>query len=351
LRAHPTLFNIPIIMFTAKAQIDEKWAGFQAGADDYLIKPTLPTELTARIRTLLPRVPAGESAAPPAAVPSPVELTTLPPTPPTPQAPKKKGQTADFSPSDTSLAQGYLIGITAARGGAGATTLAINLSASLTQQGYPTTLIDMDMIQGHVAMYLNQKAKSHLNDLVGLSGSDLQEAIHHSLITLEPKWRLLLSRPNLDHHFRLLVPDQVTTLLKTVLRPGHCVVVDMGRGLDSNSTSIIQKADTILICLQPDRVGMWAAQVLLRRLQNHIGPEKSLHAVMMDFVDGMRLPTNTVAEFLHYPLLATICLNRRELAQTVNRGHVLVRSQPNSQATAEFTNLAVKLLNEKKERA
>jgi Flp pilus assembly CpaE family ATPase len=129
------------------------------------------------------------------------------------------------------------------------------------------------------------------------------------------------------------------------------VVVDLGRGLDANSSLIVQRADSMIICLQPDRVGMWAAQVLLRRLQNQIGLPENLHAVMMDFADGMRLPTNAVADFLHYPLLATISLDRRELAQAVNRGQVLVRSHPQGQAAAAFSILAVKLLRQKTERA
>jgi Response regulators consisting of a CheY-like receiver domain and a winged-helix DNA-binding domain len=44
LRANPETRPIPIIMFTAKTLIDDKVAGFEAGADDYLTKPTHPAE-------------------------------------------------------------------------------------------------------------------------------------------------------------------------------------------------------------------------------------------------------------------------------------------------------------------
>ncbi|HRF97299.1 MAG TPA: response regulator, partial [Aggregatilineales bacterium] len=40
LRGNPLTQDIPIIMFTAKTLIDDKVAGFEAGADDYLTKPT-----------------------------------------------------------------------------------------------------------------------------------------------------------------------------------------------------------------------------------------------------------------------------------------------------------------------
>jgi DNA-binding response OmpR family regulator len=47
--------NIPIIMLTAKSEIDDKIEGFDSGADDYLIKPFELAELLARIRALLRR--------------------------------------------------------------------------------------------------------------------------------------------------------------------------------------------------------------------------------------------------------------------------------------------------------
>lgn len=45
----------PILMLTAKRHVDEKEAGLDAGADDYLTKPFELKELSARIRALLRR--------------------------------------------------------------------------------------------------------------------------------------------------------------------------------------------------------------------------------------------------------------------------------------------------------
>lgn len=47
--------NIPIIMLTALGTIDEKLEGFDAGADDYMVKPFEIRELYARIKALLQR--------------------------------------------------------------------------------------------------------------------------------------------------------------------------------------------------------------------------------------------------------------------------------------------------------
>jgi len=54
-QAHPSL---PVMILTARDQIDDKVAHFEAGADDYLTKPFDFAELLARIKALMRRTPA-----------------------------------------------------------------------------------------------------------------------------------------------------------------------------------------------------------------------------------------------------------------------------------------------------
>ncbi len=51
--------EVPIIMVTARGDSHDVVAGLEAGADDYVTKPFVPKELSARIRALLRRVRAG----------------------------------------------------------------------------------------------------------------------------------------------------------------------------------------------------------------------------------------------------------------------------------------------------
>src|SRR5690606_33845897 len=87
-----------ILMFTAKTQIDDKVTGFEVGADDYLTKPTHPTELQAHVRTLLAR------------------------------APSKKTDEIKLPATDQ---KGFVIGVISVRGGLGVSTIATNLAAAL----------------------------------------------------------------------------------------------------------------------------------------------------------------------------------------------------------------------------
>lgn len=48
-------YEIPVILLTAKNQIEDKEQGYEAGTDDYVVKPFEPKELYFRIQALLRR--------------------------------------------------------------------------------------------------------------------------------------------------------------------------------------------------------------------------------------------------------------------------------------------------------
>ncbi len=56
--------NVPVIMLTAKSTEDDKLAGLDLGADDYVTKPFSPRELVARVRAVLRRGLAEENSGP-----------------------------------------------------------------------------------------------------------------------------------------------------------------------------------------------------------------------------------------------------------------------------------------------
>ena len=96
LRKDPLIGDIPILLFTAKTQVDDKVAGYDSGADDYLTKPVHPAELVAHIKALLSRAQ--------------------------PQ-----------TPFIEEINHGFVIGIVGSKGGLGSSTLAVNVAASLAQ--------------------------------------------------------------------------------------------------------------------------------------------------------------------------------------------------------------------------
>ncbi|AVX21454.1 MULTISPECIES: response regulator transcription factor [Carboxydocella] len=52
--------GVPIIMLTAKSQVESRINGLELGADDYIVKPFSPQELMARVRAILRRTDDSE---------------------------------------------------------------------------------------------------------------------------------------------------------------------------------------------------------------------------------------------------------------------------------------------------
>lgn len=52
-RQKPETANLPILMISAKARQDDKDIGLRVGADEYLTKPVDPSEILARVESLL----------------------------------------------------------------------------------------------------------------------------------------------------------------------------------------------------------------------------------------------------------------------------------------------------------
>ncbi|TQK44074.1 response regulator receiver domain-containing protein [Streptomyces sp. SLBN-118] len=55
LRAAPETASLPVILITARSQEGDVETGFAAGADDYIIKPFSPRELSSRVQAVLTR--------------------------------------------------------------------------------------------------------------------------------------------------------------------------------------------------------------------------------------------------------------------------------------------------------
>jgi two-component system response regulator ResD len=57
-------YAMPVILLTALGEEDDRIAGLEAGADDYLTKPFSPRELALRVRSVLRRAPSPAGAPP-----------------------------------------------------------------------------------------------------------------------------------------------------------------------------------------------------------------------------------------------------------------------------------------------
>jgi two-component system phosphate regulon response regulator PhoB len=55
LRREPATADVPVLLLTARTQEDDVQRAFAAGADDYIVKPFSPRELSSRVGAILAR--------------------------------------------------------------------------------------------------------------------------------------------------------------------------------------------------------------------------------------------------------------------------------------------------------
>jgi DNA-binding response OmpR family regulator len=228
LRADPNTQNIPIIMFTAKTLVDDKVAGFEAGADDYLTKPTHPAELASRVKAVLAR-----SAA-------------------------KRGASAE---------QGTLIGVLGVKGGVGTTTIATNLASALNKKE-TAILADLRPGQGSLSVAMGFARATGLANLMTRPPADINaRSVSGEITSHSSGLRLLLSSIRPKEAQVSMTPDVAEAIVRQLRNLSQLVIVDLGTGLGPVNQRILRDVSHLLIVVDPQRVTL----TMSRALQDALG--------------------------------------------------------------------------------
>ena len=200
LRKNPVTQSTPILMFTAKTQLDDKVTGFESGADDYLTKPTHPTELQAHIKVLLTRMGVKKTE----------EIETV-----------------------SHEHHGRVIGVIAARGGLGVSTLASNLAGALYTRAHDEVILaELTPGQGTLGMDLGVSNQKGLNELLsGTTAEVTREKINSLLAPHSSGLKLLLASENPRDVYLTNQVNQYETLVARLSTLARFVVLDLGSGL------------------------------------------------------------------------------------------------------------------------
>lgn len=220
LRSNPATSNIPIIMFTAKTQVDDKVQGFESGADDYLTKPTQPRELFAHVKAVLAR---GKK-----------------PTSPLPQTAQSRKR-------------GYVTGVMAVKGGLGISTLALNLGISIQARSKKEVIIaEFRPGEGSMALelgFLNPSGMSHL--LQQTPENITQAAVEGELFQHKSGVRLLLSSYDPADSKYILAADHFDSIARYLAYMAHNIVIDLGPGITPITDRVLSYCDEIIVVLEP----------------------------------------------------------------------------------------------------
>ncbi len=220
LRSDPTTSGIPIIMFTAKTQVDDKVEGFEAGADDYLTKPTQPRELFAHMKAVLTRSKKPSGLAP---LPTP------------------------------SQSRGYVTGVMSVKGGLGVSTLALNLGISLQVRTKKDVIIaEFRPGVGSMALDLGYLNPEGLASLLQQSPENItQDMIEGELLLHKSGIRLLISSYNPAHGKYITAIEQFEAIARHLAYMASHVVIDLGPGITPITDKVLAYCNEIIVVLEP----------------------------------------------------------------------------------------------------
>lgn len=312
LRGSDKTANTPILMFTAKSQLDDKVTGFEAGADDYLTKPTHPTELQAHVKALLARSSKGK---------------VNPPTGPVEQP-------------------AYLIGVLAARGGLGVTSVAANLAAALRKK----TSVDVILAEfrpGHGTLCFDLKLSktNGLTELLNTPQADLKRSlvtgklIRHSsgidilAASFQPKDAGLLNNI-----------QQFEVILKRLEFMTRFVIVDLGNGLDLLNQKLAPMFGELLVIVEPFETSIQHSRALLDDLIS-LGVDKSrLHvAVNYRLRSDTHLSVPQVQERIKFPIDVTFTPAPELLQQAARMQTMACLVHEDGLTTQQYNLMATKI--------
>ncbi|PIE80591.1 MAG: hypothetical protein CSA11_07540 [Chloroflexi bacterium] len=347
LRKNDAFDKVPIIMFTAVDDPRQKLAAFDAGADDYLNKPTEPPELVDRVQILLQsaygEMPKVEETATKVVSKPKVASYFLSASEseselPSNEQPKPQAQAeAGF----LLPASRQIIAVMGVRGGVGTTTTAINIASVLSGAGTATTLVDFDAKKGHIGLYLNQKTPGALNALASMSNGEIASQLQAYVAPYAHNLKLLLAHLNVDAQYPIISGTQAAAILMALAVSSKATVVDLGNTFSDVSRSTLELASQVVVCLRPERIALVAARQLLSQLQKILFVSTNVHVVLVDFSGGnSTLPKTAVENFLGHSVEAVVPILPREMAQTTNKAEPIVSLFAQSEAGIAYRQFA-----------
>ncbi len=311
LRATPQTELIPIIMFTAKSQVEDRVEGLEAGADAYLTKPTQPRELLAQVKALL-----------------------------------KRSKTSQTKPVESTQQRGIMTGILAAKGGLGVTSLATNLGIATFQLTKETvTVADFRPGNGDLGHSLGYNTPNGILQLLkrdAISASNVKrELISHSsgvyLLMSPGQPQDAMYMVNKIKHFKAIA-GHLPFISKYVF-------LDLGPSLPPITQAVLEFCDDFLIVLEPSPYSVEQTQTLIDGLYElGIGKGRIQTVLLNRIRSSIQLSWTDVKDQLGLDI-ANVITPAPDLAYKARETNKpMITLQPNSLTAEQYKKLAQVLL-------
>ncbi len=319
--------TIPIIMFTAKTQVDDKVQGFESGADDYLTKPTHPAELIARVKTVLSR--AAQK--------------------------RKEGDTGPYKKKFL----GKTIGVIAAKGGVGVTTLALNLGISLqlalnsqsegAEEGKEDYAVVAEMRpgQGGIAFRLGLTPPEDLTKLLEKQEPVTLKDVEGALKTHTSGLRLLMASYNPEDTQFLTSTEKLETILQSLPHYGMYNILDLGSTLTMTTEKLLTLCDRVILVIEPISSSITQAKILLEALEDKGLEDDVISPILYNRTRiELKLSPSEVEEQLGRKIDMFFTPAPELAYQALSRETPMTLQDPGSLSARHFQKLAQKIIEE-----
>lgn len=307
LRANPDTRSIPIIMFTAKTLVDDKVAGFEAGADDYLTKPTHPAELASRVKSILART--------------------------APQTPQRKAEPTN---------KGLAIGVIGAKGGVGTTTIALNIPAALVLSGENPVVADFRLGSGSMGLLMGLGQSYGMANVLGKPATEIRPQVVEGEITIHQSGlRALLSSSRAKEAQLNYSIDSAVSVVRSLRTMGRPAFFDLGSNLTATVSRLQREMDQLIMVVEPSTIAVTMARELIRELESGNTDQSRLHVVVVNRVQSsIQTPWHEVEQALGQEIRAIISPAPDLAFQAARAGMPIVMYQSNAVVSSQIIKLS-----------
>lgn len=235
---------------------------------------------------------------------------------------------------------GAVYSVFAAKGGVGATTIAVNLAGLLQRRGLRTCLVDLDL-EGDVLAYLDLDGGYSLADVIANMRRLDRDLLDATLPRHGSGVHVVSQRPR-GEDAEAVAPPLVAGLLQYLRGHYDAVVVDGLRSVDDVAIPAVQASDLVLLVLTPEVLAVRDAcrsASLLRRL----GHASRLRVVLNRWQRHAEITPDLVAETVGLPVAANVANDYLAVTRAVKRGALLVDAAASSPVTRDVDAMVVAL--------
>ncbi|MDY6875000.1 MAG: response regulator [Chloroflexota bacterium] len=296
-RTDPRTAHVPIVVLSAKAQVESQVEAFRCGVDGYLVKPIRPSELIERIEAVLERA-------------APMPLPTAP---------------------------GTAIGILGSQGGVGTTMVAVNVAAALVAE---REVVLTDFVpDGSVSVHLGLETSRGIGALLSCHVESIGRATVSAEMVDHPSGLHVLSGsvsalPSLDTY-------RAKAILAALSDMAKVTVVDLGCRFGPIVRAALPYCGAIALVVGSDRVALTQAQrILVALFRTGIAGENVLPVCVNRWGAARELDESAVSAQLEHPLYAVIDCTSEEFYRAIQQGVPLVLGAPESPTSQVLKALA-----------